>query len=114
NSKNYCFVGGYDFLYGEGKREVRKSSIRSTRCLRFSGAEYSLGQNSTIFEISPSTIVKNEITLALCTPSVTQTSLTASLSLPTIRLISNFHLPCEGYSSFIAARLSRPRILSFD
>ena len=57
-------------------------SIRSTNCERSNGASYGSGQNSTIFVILPSSTVKKEIALARSTPSVTETSDTASPSPP--------------------------------
>src|SRR4029450_10049804 len=59
-------------------------------------------------------MVKNEITRAWITPSVTKTSLTAADSSLIILLIVKLQRPCAGYSAFMAAKFARPRIRSFD
>ena len=59
-------------------------------------------------------MVKKEIALAFCTPSLMLTSDTASDSPPTIRLTTKVQRPFAGYSEFISANRSRPRIRSFD
>jgi hypothetical protein len=81
--------------------------------LRPSG-ERSSGQNSTSRVMSPSLIVKNEMARALWTPSVMETSETASSGPLTIWLMVNCHGPCEGYSAFIRAKCPPPRMRSLD
>ena len=80
---------------------VDAHGIASTRCARFAAAAQGSGQNSTRRVILPCATVKKEMALAICTPSVTVTSETASDSPATRRLIVNCHRPCAGYSRFM-------------
>jgi hypothetical protein len=85
---------------------IRNYSKGSTRCARFAGAKNGSGPNSTTLTIFPHSTLKKEIALAVCTTSVTVTSVTASESAATSRLIVNLQdrapdTPCSCEQSVL-------------